>query len=380
MTVRKKTWTNRDNTTSEAWEVDIHYRHPDGRAQRVRRIAPGTSKREALAFERQLLASLVSGTYNTHNPADTPTLSEFAVEWMRDYVEVNCKPTTQRTRRSALRSRIEPELGALRLDAIGRRDIARWKSSMMRDGLKPKTINNHLGVLSALLSTAVEWEVLERVPKIVWLDVPKPDVDFLDFDESDRVVESCEERWRPLLITALKTGMRLGELAALRHGDVDLVRGQLRVIRAATRGIVSTPKGGRSRTIPMSDGLVEVLTAHMRRSKLRGELVFSTDAGEILTRDRVKRVIPRACRLAGLREVGWHVMRHTFASHLAMQGVPLKVIQELLGHATLEMTMRYAHLAPDVGRQAVALLDTRDGFDSGVRGEDTEKRKGQPSN
>ena len=65
----------------------------------------------------------------------------------------------------------------------------------------------------------------------------------------------------------------------------------------------------------------------------------------------------RACRKAGLRQIGWHVLRHTFASHLVMRGAAMKVVQELLGHATIEMTMRYAHLGPDVPRHAVKLLD-----------------------
>lgn len=71
--------------------------------------------------------------------------------------------------------------------------------------------------------------------------------------------------------------------------------------------------------------------------------------------------IEHACRKAGLRQVGWHALRHTFASHLAMRGAPLKAIQELLGHATIQMTMRYAHLSPDVSREAVRLLDRRGG-------------------
>ena len=68
-----------------------------------------------------------------------------------------------------------------------------------------------------------------------------------------------------------------------------------------------------------------------------------------------------SCRKAGLREIGWHVLRHTFASHLAMRGAPLKAIQELLGHATIQMTMRYAHLAPEVVNETVRLLDAPSG-------------------
>lgn len=72
---------------------------------------------------------------------------------------------------------------------------------------------------------------------------------------------------------------------------------------------------------------------------------------------RAKWPLWRVCKRAGLRRIGWHVLRHSFASHLVMKGVPLKVVQELLGHATMEMTMRYAHLSPNVGRDAVKLLD-----------------------
>jgi site-specific recombinase XerD len=77
-----------------------------------------------------------------------------------------------------------------------------------------------------------------------------------------------------------------------------------------------------------------------------------------MTRDMVKRVMPLACRRAGLRTVRFHVLRHSFASQLVMAGVPLKVVQELLGHSTIEMTMRYAHLAPAMHQEAVAKLDS----------------------
>ncbi|MSP59835.1 MAG: hypothetical protein EXR72_05745, partial [Myxococcales bacterium] len=97
---------------------------------------------------------------------------------------------------------------------------------------------------------------------------------------------------------------------------------------------------------------------------LRGELVFSDDGGKMLKKGYCRWPMWRACKRAGLRRIGWHVLRHTFASHLAMRGVPLKAVQDLLGHATIEMTMRYAHLAPVVHRVAVEQLDrpTPEGF------------------
>jgi len=92
-------------------------------------------------------------------------------------------------------------------------------------------------------------------------------------------------------------------------------------------------------------------------SRFRGELVFAKEDGRMLTQGDCKHPLRRACRVAGIRQVSWHVLRHSFASHLAMRGVALKAVQELLGHSTMEMTMRYAHLSPDVRRDAVRLLD-----------------------
>ena len=85
--------------------------------------------------------------------------------------------------------------------------------------------------------------------------------------------------------------------------------------------------------------------------------MFCDGDGHMLSKGACKWPLRRACRRAGLRRIGWHVLRHSFASHLVMRGAPLKAVQEMLGHSTIEMTMRYSHLSPDVRRDAVRLLD-----------------------
>src|SRR4030095_321719 len=100
---------------------------------------------------------------------------------------------------------------------------------------------------------------------------------------------------------------------------------------------------------------IAALRAHRH---LRGEFVFCQEDGRMLTDNECKWPLWHACRRAGIRRLGWHVLRHTFASHLVMRGVPLKVVQELMGHASIEMTMRYAHLAPAMHSEAVRLLDS----------------------
>ena len=158
-----------------------------------------------------------------------------------------------------------------------------------------------------------------------------------------------------MVILALKAGLRQGELLALRWEDIDLVTGLLRVRRSVTRGVVTEPKSGKGRDVPLGDEAIAALKAERH---LRGPLVFC-DAG----RADVEEERVQASALARLQEgrvcgrIGWHVLRHTFASHLVMRGAAMKVVQELLGHATIEMTMRYAHLSPDVPRHAVKLLD-----------------------
>ncbi len=205
-----------------------------------------------------------------------------------------------------------------------------------------------------MLSCAHEWEIIKGVPKFRWLKVPAPDFDFFTTVESEQLLAAATGRDRVMIMTGLKAGLRRGELMALRWCDVELTANKLHVRRNVWHGIVGTPKGGGPRTLPLSPQLRQELAHHRH---LRGELVFCNDDGSMLTDGEMNPGVGAACKRAGLRHASWHVLRHSFASQLVMKGVPLKVVQELLGHATIEMTMRYAHLAPETKVDAVALLD-----------------------
>jgi integrase len=167
-------------------------------------------------------------------------------------------------------------------------------------------------------------------------------------------VKGADTEWGPAILVGLRCGLRLGEIMALRWEDVDLVVGRLVVNRAVSRGRIGTPKNGRTREIPLG---LDVLRALKDHRHLKGELVFPGPAGRLLHKNETKHPLWRACRRSGLRFIGWHVLRHTFASHLVMRGAPIRAVQELLGHSTIEMTMRYAHLSPNVTRDVVGLLD-----------------------
>jgi integrase len=240
------------------------------------------------------------------------------------------------------------------LDAIGARDIERFKSQKFREKLSAKTINNYLTILHKALAVAQEWGLLKVVPPVKWLKVPPIKFDFLTFEEAERLLAAADPEWRTMIMVALKTGLRQGELLALTRDDVDLVAGRLVVNRNLSRGELTTPKNGRTREIPLGD----IVTVELKRERhLRSDLIFCKKNGQSLTSGECKHPLYRACKRAGLRRIGWHVLRHTFASHLVMRGATIKAVQELLGHATIEMTMRYAHLSPDVRKDAVRLLD-----------------------
>ena len=134
---------------------------------------------------------------------------------------------------------------------------------------------------------------------------------------------------------------------------VDLVAKHLTVRRNIWKGHVGTPKNGKERTIPLNANAVVALKAQRH---LRGQWVWCHEDGSHFDNYNLKWALRRIRKRSGLRHFEWHVLRHSFGSHLVMRGVPLKVVMELMGHSTIEMTMRYAHLSPDVPRDAVEVL------------------------
>ena len=133
---------------------------------------------------------------------------------------------------------------------------------------------------------------------------------------SDCKLACADNYWRTMIVVAVRTGLRLGELA-LRWSDVDLTGGRINVRRSVVEGIIGTPKNGRTREVPLSEQAAATLGEHPHRA----ELVLCDTDGGMLTPAECRWPLRRAYQRAGLRRVGWHMLRHTFVSHLAMRGV-----------------------------------------------------------
>lgn len=356
---------------SGRWRFRKWVRLPDGARTRISGTPTINTKAAATADEHAAIEHTINKARFPERYADpapvskevtpitqkeVPHFTTFAEEFVANYAQANNKPSEVQSKRMIINKHLKPAFGKLRLNEITGRDIEAFKAQQItKRKLTAKTVNNHLAVLRRLLVLAHEWGIINTFARVQFLKAPKPEFDYLEFDEAEQLISNADIiTWRPMITLALKTGLRLGELLALRWQDIDLPNKRLFVRQAVARGIVGTPKSGKAREVPLCDLALVSLKAHRH---LRGPLIFCKEDGSMLTKEQCKHPLWRACKRAGLRRIGWHALRHTFASHLAMQGAPLKAVQELLGHSTIEMTMRYAHLNQAVRRDAVLLLD-----------------------
>jgi len=239
------------------------------------------------------------------------------------------------------------------------------RTDRRKDGPRtPKTINNVLVTLRAVLNLAHDYELLDRVPKIVFEKVAKKDPEFLDFDEAAAFIAATDEEWRLLVWTAIRTGLRRGELLELRWKDLklDADRPGIRVRRAVRQEkdrsmTVKEPKGRRARSVPLTPKLAQALR------EVQGspdELVFPARGGSHIPFDQLYRVIRDTAKAAKLRKhVHPHMLRHTFASHCYMRRVPPQIVQKWLGHSSVTTTERYAHLRPDTDDELIIVLESK---------------------
>lgn len=357
MAVRRRQWTDKAGKQHEAWMVDVAFERPDGRVVRFRKISPVNTRRGAEEYERQVRQELLDGDRQRRKPV--PTFSSFSTRYMTHcQTSTDNKPSTLATKEVKLKP-LRAAFGDRLLDAIDTAAVDSYKSARTKAGLSKKTVNEELGVLAHLLHLAHEWGELPELPSIKrFRGANRHEIDFLTDAEAERLVSLAGPRWGGMITLALNTGLRLGELCGLSWDCVDLKNGKLRVAKNVWQGILGTPKGNRERTVPLNAAAKACLKAQPRR--LDSSWVFPQKDGGFIRNPQwtCEDAISRISTAAALgRPVAWHIMRHTFASNLVMRGASLKAVQELLGHASIEQTMRYAHLAPEVKADTVKLLD-----------------------
>ena len=288
------------------WCVDVTVS-----GQRYRRISPVQTRKGAERYEGELKLAVLSGLLtSTRRSGEETTFRDWAKEWLEVVIVPNSRYTGALKAESVLRCHLVPEFGEIALADLGTREIERFKAAKVRDGLKPQTVNTITATLRRCLKAAVEFELLDEVPTIRQLKTEPRRVGFLDFDEADRLLAAAEAEplIYPMVLTALRTGLRQGELRALKWSDLDLVKGELTVRRTVFNGRFVPPKSNRFRTVPLSPELVRVLKEHRH---LRGEFVFCHEDGQRIRHTEANQILGRLCRRAGLR---WRRARRAIRS------------------------------------------------------------------
>lgn len=295
---------------------------------------------------------------------DRLTFDTFVADYRKQHLETSVRPATKADYKSLLKLHIEPHFKGRRLRDIRRGDVLTFRASLLEKGVGRRTVNKALSLLGTLFSYAQQNEQIHHQPvnKVMLPRQAEPEDEYedeeiqvLSFAEQRRLTAAADGGLRVLLLTALGTGLRQGELLGLKWTDIDLKAGRLSVRRQYTRGAfapLKTTNGKREIALPPS------LVRELKLWKLacphpesgKAELVFPNSHGKPESAANLrKRQFHPALSRAKLRQMRFHVLRHTYVSSLIQNGVTnIKRLQTLLGHSSATITLdTYSHLLPD---------------------------------
>ncbi len=352
------------------WQVRIETGCDPVSGIRLRRSVQVHGTRKDAENERTaLLHALQAGTYV--DPT-RETVAEFFDRWLGDYARASVGRRTYERYEEIVRLHVVPALGRLRLTDVRAAHILAAERGWRELGLSPYTVLKHHRLVREALQHAVRWQLLVVNPADS-VTPPRPErreMLALDRDQAAALLDvAAGTRYEVAILTALYSGLRVGELLGLRWRDVDLVKGQLRVQQAVQPvkggGVVyAPPKTHRSRrAVSIPTPVREALLRHRaEQTKARlaagpawedGDLIFAGHLGGPMSRTRLSLSFQRLLAEAGLPRIRLHGLRHTMATLMLAQGEHPKIVSERLGHATVGITLdTYSHVLP--GLQAAA--------------------------
>lgn len=355
------------------------WRDPTGR-QLMRKLGPirrpgtrdGLTKRQAEAR----LRALISETVAAPPMSERITVSEAGARLIAHLTALDRKRATLESYESILRVHLAPFFSDVALSSIRQHDIERFIARSRGAGYAAKSTLNYLGVLHGIFDfsqrrgwiTSNPCKLVDK-PRAMAVDA---DIRFLDDHEIEALLRSVADddvgRVEAVLyLTAVMTGMRQGELLALRWCDVDWNAQRIRVRRSWVRGEYGTPKSKRStRSVPLATRLSVQLKRHYQVTAWQtdGDLVFAhPHTGKPMDRSRLLKRFKATLRRAGVRDLRFHDLRHTFGTRMAAAGVPMRTLQEFLGHRDFKTTLIYADYAP--GANEVDLVNHAFAYSAG---------------
>ncbi len=268
-------------------------------------------------------------------------------ELAHDYSKWAERQRVYKTKKIWIRQLVEV-FGNLNVKDLDTKTIEQWQSKRLKYN-KPATVNRVLACLKHMVNKGVQWEMaseetLKKVRNVKLLEENNERLRFLTVEECQNLIGCCSNHLSPIVTVALHTGMRRGEILGLKWEQVDLNHGFI---------LLDTTKNGERREIPI-DGTLEKMFENMPHG-VESDYVFTDKDGNPYK--SIKRSFGTACKRAGIHDFRFHDLRHTYASQMVMNGIDITTVKDLLGHKSLKMTLRYAHLAPGHKIKAVNMLD-----------------------
>jgi integrase len=310
------------------------------------------------------------------------TLGEYLDSWLRSSVHGTVRKSTFDRYEIAVRVHIKPALGRIKLKKLTPAQVQGFYRDELDAGAAPASVNKLHVVLHRALKQAVEWCMVPRnVTEVVRAPQPVPkEMRALSAEDADRLLQAARgDRLEALYVLAVHTGMRQGELLALKWQDVDLENSTLRVRRTLSKSkgrlLVAEPKTRQSRrTILLTGAAVAALRAHLDRQleeiQILGDdyrdegYVFTSEAGTLINPSNLRRrsfasLLERArASWPGMPQIRFHDLRHTCATLLFSRDLHPKYVQELLGHARISITLdTYSHVIPGMGDHAARAME-----------------------
>lgn len=321
------------------WYIDYYVK---GRRKRKK---IGHSKKLAMQVLNDVQIKIAKGEYLGIFDEKKILFSKYAEQYLA-YSKTNKSWSTYDRQDRVSIARLKPHFKDKYIYEITPQMIEKYKSKRL-ETVSPATVNRELACLKHMFTMAIKWGYSKTNPvkEVKLLKEPPGRLRYLKPEEAKSLLASCANHIRPIVVTALNTGMRKGELQKLKWADVDFKNLKITVINA---------KNNESRVIPINKTLYNELHSLSKTSK--GEYVFSDKNGQPY--GDIKKSFLKALEKAKVEDFRFHDLRHTFGSYLVMQGVDLKTVQQILGHKDIRMTMRYAHLSPEYVQKAVETLDS----------------------
>jgi integrase len=324
----------------------------------------GPNKKEAEQVLGDRLQEIRSGTFGV-DTAKEMTFKSFLGIWDRDYAQVKVKEgrlkvSTYELYQGYIACYIKPFFGKLLLREVTSERIRKFKGRLLKKNLSPKSVNNILVFLKEVLNYAYREDYLDKDAGKYIERLPQKyeEPDFLSTEDIKLFLQQVKSKYYPFFLCAVMTGLRQGELLGLRWGDIDFSKNQIYVRRSYYRGTFVKPKSERSKRAVNIPPILTKALMGLTSSYLKDGIVFCDKGGTPYSYKTIEREFKQALRLAGLRRVKFHSLRHSYTALLIAQGEHSKYIQSQLGHASITTTMDiYGHIMPEVNREAPKKLE-----------------------